>query len=242
MTTWHTPVNFASTTVTPGELFNTDSPVTFAVSDGSVFGSSFPLWAVVDPSGTHEVLEVTARSGNNLTATRTAPVTHAGAPSIICSPAAEYITELQSAVDAVQTSTLAEISSTTPQSLTGGAHTQLTLGTVQYDTGSYTTTAHQFNISATGYYIVALEVTFAAATNNNLQITISKNGTPDTGVMVASQKAPQTSSQAWALNACTGIIKLTASDYVRGYAYTDNTINTLAGAVYPVRFSIVRVA
>ena len=241
MTTWHTPVNFASTTISTGALFNTDSPVTFAVSDGSVFGSSFPLWAVVDPTGSHEVLEVTARSGNNLTATRTSPVQHAGAPSIICSPAAEYITELQSAVDAVQTNTLAEISTTTPQSLTGGAHTQLTLSTVEYDTGSYTSTAHQFSINATGYYIVALEVTFGSG-SNILHITIGKNGAPDTGVMLAAQKTTQTSAQFWVLSACTGVVKLNASDYVRAYAYASNTMDTAASAVYPVRFSIVRVA
>jgi hypothetical protein len=241
MTTWHTPVNFASTTISTGALFNTDSPVTFAVSDGSVFGSSFPLWAVVDPTGSHEVLEVTARSGNNLTATRTSPVQHAGAPSIICSPAAEYITELQSAVDAMHSNTLAEISTTTPQSLTGGSHTLLTLETVNYDTGSYTTTSNQFSINATGYYIVALEVTFAAATNI-LEITISKNGAVDVGVMLASQKATQTSFQFWPLNACTGVVKLNASDYVQGYAYAGSTMNTAASAVHPVRFSIVRVA
>lgn len=97
--TWHTAVNFASTTVSSGALNNTTSPLTFSVATGAVFGSTFPIYAVVDPNGAPEVIEITARSTNSITATRPSAVAHAGAPKIICAPSAEYISELQTAAD-----------------------------------------------------------------------------------------------------------------------------------------------
>lgn len=96
---WHTAKNFAQTTVDSNALNNTTSPITFAVADGSVFGSTFPMYATVDPSGAAEVIEITARSTNNITATRASAAAHSGTPKIVCAVAAQYISELQTAVD-----------------------------------------------------------------------------------------------------------------------------------------------
>lgn len=97
--TWHAARNFATTTASSGALNNTTSPITFGVSDGTVFGSTFPMWAVVDPTGSPELIEITARSGNNITATRASAAAHAGSPTVACTVAADYIDELQDAVD-----------------------------------------------------------------------------------------------------------------------------------------------
>lgn len=97
--TWHAARNFATTTASSGALNNTTSPITFSVTDGSVFGSTFPMWAVIDPSGTPELIEITSRSGNSITATRASASAHTGSPTVACTVAADYIDELQDAVD-----------------------------------------------------------------------------------------------------------------------------------------------
>lgn len=103
--TWHAPTNFASTTASLGVLANTTTPLTFAVADGQ-FGTgatlALPTRAVV---GT-EVMEITAITGSNVTVTRAHPVSHSGSPLVYCGVVAEYITELQAAVDLKQDITL----------------------------------------------------------------------------------------------------------------------------------------
>ena len=108
--TWHTVVNNASTTIASGSsgaLNNTTSPITVTVSNGSVFGSSFPMYVVIQdgtptwpPSftGVETGVIITAVSGNSVTMTRTSPIAHATTPVIYQPVTAEQLQEIQTNV------------------------------------------------------------------------------------------------------------------------------------------------
>jgi len=99
---WHAPVNFAETLTVADAVNNLTSPLTFEVLHGEVFGNTFPIYATLEPQTTNaEVIEVTSRSGNFLTATRPSAYAHPGEVLIVCAVAAEYVTELQSAADSL---------------------------------------------------------------------------------------------------------------------------------------------
>ena len=107
--TWHTPVDAASTRVSVANaLNNTINPLVFNVDDGSVFGSTFPVFATaIDAAPTWpptttgvETMSITV-AGNVVTATRPHAVAHAGNPVLLCGISAEQILEIQSAVDSI---------------------------------------------------------------------------------------------------------------------------------------------
>lgn len=187
--TWHKSINFAETTVTADALNNTTSSVVFDVLAGAVFGSQFPIWAVVDPNGAAEVIEITARSGDSIVATRTAAVAHPGSPKIICAMVSNYIAELQAEVD--NRAPLASPSlSGTPSAPTANAGTNTTqiattafvqtaLGNATMDHAIAKSTTAQ---SLTGGSWTKLQLPTVVADSNDLtdtadQFTIATTGT-----------------------------------------------------------------
>lgn len=102
---WHKTANFASTKVITDTLANVTSPVTFSVEDASRFPLDPPFWVSVDPSSTvyGEVMEIIDVDGPYFTAVRPGPISHPGAPRIICGPVSEYIDEIHAAIDTMAT-------------------------------------------------------------------------------------------------------------------------------------------
>jgi hypothetical protein len=98
---FHTPINNASTTASAPS--STGAP-TVTVSNGSIFGSSFPVYVTVVRSGAVvTILEITAISGNTLTVNRGvdgfADAAILSGDTIECRENAGLWTELQTAVN-----------------------------------------------------------------------------------------------------------------------------------------------
>jgi hypothetical protein len=121
-TTFHTPLNNTSTTVASPRSSGVTS---LTVADGSVFGSTFPVYATAIRSSTVlTILEITARSGNDLTVSGGADGSADAAlqvgDSIQCRDNAGLWSELQTAVNAAETTltgTLSALSSATPTAI-----------------------------------------------------------------------------------------------------------------------------
>ncbi len=179
--------NNAQSTAASGSLNNTTNPVTFSV--GSGHGARFPqpgngFWVTVWDASAYpnpfsdpnmEVMLCTARSTDSLTCTRgqrgTSAVAHTGTPDVRLLIDSTHISDLQTAVNAVEataavkvsganTSTSISANSTYTETIAVGAGktachvwlsgTTTTLSAIVTTTASETTTICQSNGSAAG--------------------------------------------------------------------------------------------
>jgi hypothetical protein len=117
-TTFPVLADGATTTVVSGSLNNTTSPVTFSVSSGTgaLFPSTFPYFLTVYQAASYvnpladpnrEVIEVTARTADALTATRaqlgTSNVAHTGTPTVVLLYNAQLYSDMATAINNLET-------------------------------------------------------------------------------------------------------------------------------------------
>lgn len=237
------PKNNAASTL-DGGINDSVTSLDVASGEGALFPSSFPFNITIED----EILKCTGKEGDSFSVVRgeegTTPASHADGKAVELRITAKAISDLNTAVNALETPSGFHAYRTTSQTIPATVFTKIEFDNEEYDThGEYDhVTNYRFTATKAGKYLVTAICGLDNMSDGKAVTLVVKRN----GVNWAGARRLVTSTTGAAGGLCfsgSGIMNLAANDYIEVFLYhTDTAARDTPPEAMSVSFEVSKIA